>query len=451
MSDASHQKIPANKSYSAFYTDDNEFCFQAGVSRICVNPTKIFTSTFKSMNTEVEQSGKSRYIALGRHYHVLKAYFSNDASEKYIAMLDETEWKFWFIHVTIQLRKLQTSPQWKQDGNLDTNDTMMFATCPLIFHHAFRLKLFAKESPLQVPRDFFHALASCIDTLTPRLPHREFVRMFTDTCTLLLEEDYEITMLKMMEKSGLLVQILRCSTMPLDDMETTYKFYIDLTHQLSFIKKKFKTGQPCNNIIQKILAGDDGHSNPDPKVLNFLQTILKLADKTHQDLPFHLNKYCEFCRTKLSEHLLLCSQCRKAHYCSKECQRNDWKNHKQCCEQNSSLEIKNIDKYENMAKNFLIDHADELQAKLDETISETGLKQNELVLNLDFVADESGVAPALSNPPRFEMLSVKNTLEKLKKLYPNAPKVKTRDLKETEMYLMWRSPVRVNMIVLGPK
>ena len=447
-------------SYSAFFTDDNEYCFQDSTSKIFVNPTKIFTSTFKSMDGIPLMNDRDAII---RHHHfVLYSYFGDPASNKYIAMLDKSEWTFWFIHVITEIRKLQTSPKWKRDGNLDPNYYMWLGICLEIYKSALRLKFSQKESSFEVPRDFYYALTGCIDAVSPRLPHREFVRKFTHICSLILVVDSgDCAMLKMMEKSGLLVQFLRCSTMPLDDMHNVHIFYSNLMNQLSFIQKKFKTGQPCNDIAQKILAGDDGYSNPDPKVLNFLRTILQLAEKARasqlDDQPKNAppqKKICHFCKTTKSDDLMkLCSQCRITHYCSKECQRNDWKSHKQYCEQNSGLKVKNIDKYENMVKTFLTDHSNELQAKVDKTISETGLKQKELVLVLDFAPDESGVAPALSNPPRFEILRVKNAHEYfLHNKYPDALADNINGLLETlmehQMFCVWRSTLRVRLMII---
>ena len=39
---------------------------------------------------------------------------------------------------------------------------------------------------------------------------------------------------------------------------------------------------------------------------------------------------CGFCKSESSE-LKKCNSCEKVFYCNKECQRNDWKNHKPSC------------------------------------------------------------------------------------------------------------------------
>ena len=187
MSGTSDQKMPIdNKSDLSFYTDDNKFRYR----NICVSPTKIFTSTFAKINLIKENTvrimTRTRYnqtviddITLIQ-YALLHEYFSNDASEKYILILDKSEWKFWFIHVITQLRRLQTSPLWKKDGKIDRNDKFMLCVCFRIFFLSYTWKL--SEKSFRVPKEFFYELASCIDTLTPRLPQSDFVHRALDIC-----------------------------------------------------------------------------------------------------------------------------------------------------------------------------------------------------------------------------------------------------------------------------
>ena len=53
----------------------------------------------------------------------------------------------------------------------------------------------------------------------------------------------------------------------------------------------------------------------------------KTEDKKDPEIPENSCAYC----LKKPEKLFMCSQCKKVHYCSKECQRNDWKKHKEKC------------------------------------------------------------------------------------------------------------------------
>ena len=213
-----------------YYTDENMFCYEDSLLGMCVYPTKIFTHKFKTV--QKIQSGMPSCFGIDHYYFVLNTYFDNEASKKYIVMLDESEWKFWFIHVIIQLRKLKTSTQWKEDGELDFNLKVTLDICHLIFDHSNKLEL--SEKSFQVPKEFFQELASCIDVLSPRLPNSQSVQKII-LCASLLEKD---STWKIIEKSGLLVQILRCSAMSLDHVGTLHAelfnpFYYQLTKQLS--------------------------------------------------------------------------------------------------------------------------------------------------------------------------------------------------------------------------
>ncbi|CAG2118505.1 unnamed protein product [Medioppia subpectinata] len=68
-----------------------------------------------------------------------------------------------------------------------------------------------------------------------------------------------------------------------------------------------------------------------------LSKPLSPGDVITQDMPFiHVldvefkGKYCDNC-LKQSDQLKRCSKCLYMYYCSKECQKNDWKYHKNEC------------------------------------------------------------------------------------------------------------------------
>ena len=450
-----NQKITIDdESYSAFYINENDFCFQRYGKLICVNPTKIFSSTFNTMN---ETFTHNLDIELGK-YHTIFRYFLDDASKKYIAMLDESEWKFWFIHAIIKLRKLQTSPKWKQDGDVDWYDEMMLKiSCFSVLNLTHELKI--SERSFQVPKEFFYALASCIDTLTPRLPKPDIAGIIVHTCQLFVDFDDDDdgggdAMWNMIEASGLLVQVLRCSTIPLDNTRFTYRFYYLLTRRLDFIRKKFKVGKPCGDIIHKILAGKDGHSDPDPKVMNYLRTTSKLAEMT--DFPLlDCNKIgqqdimCTFCETSNSKHLRFCSGCRQVSYCSKECQRNHWKSHKQICRHLQGSNERNINMmYENLVERFMIDQRDNIFVALTNVMNiREKNKITDLMLDLDFVPDKTGTPPALSNPPRYYIIDGTS----IPNVYPKHIKEQLesmiKNVKENQILCVYHSKSGWNMVI----
>ena len=87
--------------------------------------------------------------------------------------------------------------------------------------------------------------------------------------------------------------------------------------------------------------------------------------------------------------------------CSKECQVSDWKNHKQQCEIYAKTKFKNIDE---IAQNFCFEHRNLIAEKVKAATEETGLDSIDLALDLNFTSISGEVAPALRNPPEFEVL-----------------------------------------------
>merc|ERR1719469_1044291 len=63
-----------------------------------------------------------------------------------------------------------------------------------------------------------------------------------------------------MESCGMLEQFIRCSTVPQPgDHLSVSKAYEELMMCVSFLKKKFKTGEPCGDVVLRIMDGTDGH------------------------------------------------------------------------------------------------------------------------------------------------------------------------------------------------
>ena len=68
-------------------------------------------------------------------------------------------------------------------------------------------------------------------------------------------------------------------------------------------------------------------------------------------------RQCTFCSKKQSDtvNLKQCAKCKTQSYCSRECQNNDWKNHKKTCAQNSAAST--TDSLTNPPSEDLLKHA----------------------------------------------------------------------------------------------
>ncbi|OSC96969.1 hypothetical protein PYCCODRAFT_1440668 [Trametes coccinea BRFM310] len=76
--------------------------------------------------------------------------------------------------------------------------------------------------------------------------------------------------------------------------------------------------------------------------------------------PKHMLRKCNHCfATAAEKKLMFCTQCKAQTYCSRECQKADWKNHKGACKNNNLLESR-LREYENTPRGqldrlFLVD------------------------------------------------------------------------------------------------
>jgi hypothetical protein len=91
--------------------------------------------------------------------------------------------------------------------------------------------------------------------------------------------------------------------------------------------------------------------------------------------------------------------------------KKDWKLHKIHCTPTDSKHLKSAEIRNNCLIAFTQDNYAEILEKLVDVIDETGLSKAELVVAMDFVADESGRVPSLSDPPEFEIRSVSEYID----------------------------------------
>ncbi|CAG2199188.1 unnamed protein product [Mytilus edulis] len=106
-------------------------------------------------------------------------------------------------------------------------------------------------------------------------------------------------------------------------------------YTVSSIENSLKTSRRRKTIEKQIkhIAVGDGEMNGESRE-PFIFSTNFLNDNERgiqhpQDI-FCMIEACCFCR-KISQHMKFCSRCKKAKYCSKECQTNHWIQHKHMC------------------------------------------------------------------------------------------------------------------------
>jgi hypothetical protein len=201
-----------------------------------------------------------------------------------------------------------------------------------------------------------------------------------------------------------------------------------LTKCTLFIKKKFKRGQPCGDVVRAILEGKDGHKKTRPRIVKKLEAIDFFADylqpsEAALNVFFKPRRMCRHCsngeRTaEFQMALKACSRCKLTFYCSRECQIADWKRHKSKCTTTTKTEEKRANATQQILLNFGNRHYAKIMKKVVEVCDETGLSKSDLLLELDFKPDVDAISPAFRDEPKFKVQRARGYFEGSR---PNEP------------------------------
>jgi len=233
---------------------------------------------------------------------------------------------------------------------------------------------------------------------------------------------------KKLEACGMLAQYIRCSTANTPELIGNIgvlKVYDELIKCSALVKKKFAIGQPCGDVVHSILHGTD-YSKRNTDLIKKLKTIISYADimqpKTQQ--PNGGLRMCRYCNKsghsqEFQKSLKQCSRCRMTYYCSKECQKADWKVHKGTCRHTSKASNKTFEASQHAVLNFCQKNYAAVMKRIVKVCDETGLKKGELLLELEIKPnDKSGITLAFLDPPEFKIAEARGYFEGSR---PNEP------------------------------
>eukprot|EP00526_Cylindrotheca_closterium_P013347 CAMPEP_0113623356 /NCGR_PEP_ID=MMETSP0017_2-20120614/12010_1 /TAXON_ID=2856 /ORGANISM="Cylindrotheca closterium" /LENGTH=523 /DNA_ID=CAMNT_0000533293 /DNA_START=2958 /DNA_END=4526 /DNA_ORIENTATION=- /assembly_acc=CAM_ASM_000147 len=218
---------------------------------------------------------------------------------------------------------------------------------------------------------------------------------------------------KKLEASGILGQFLRCATVQqhpmLDRMRlSTYQMIEMLQSCPIILSRKFKRGEPCGDILQAILDGNDGASTPQPEVIQKLRDIARMVrtvDTTKYRAQIQVY-FCEHCG-KSDKFLELkfhqCAKCQFARYCSRECQVADWKRHKPVCNPFTKNTKKLTEAMHSSIQSFISEHHLDVGRKMAVVCKKTGLEIKDMIIELNFMPNQNGIIPAMQRPPIYRI------------------------------------------------
>ncbi len=359
------------------------------------------------------------------HYMMLKL-FAQNASPKAFKLIPASEIECWFDHAINMLQFFSTSPRYIMTGVLDEHELYILkGSCSLV-SHVKALDISFKKGFLKEIANF---LAAPNAPLMPSAEIADSIFFFVYNVKIMCE-GYKVQgeqwnsekFWNFLESTGLLLQFIRTSTIPQPngDDPDLFVLYDDIIKCLPVLKKKFKRGKPCGDAVRKILSGEDGSRVEREKVLIYLSNLTKMVDAIQPNSSntfFNMSsKMCRYCsKPEDSEDfegtLMKCSRCKNAYYCSKECQKKDWKMHKKFCMLADKQDKKNKQARANAAFTFLDENYTSIMEKFIEVIDMSGKSREDFLLELDFFPGENGCAPALKDPPEFNIKDIRGYIE----------------------------------------
>jgi hypothetical protein len=333
------------------------------------------------------------------------------------------------------LLDLAASASWKRTGDFldDYHNELVgiivpWARVPLFVKHMMK-KGFAALAKLMKAANVFPCPNLCEKVLMViNNANTRVSRMTIDEAAPLKMVDMIESVIYQLEATGLVAQALRALTSPVRDSQTYgMEGYLDFLNCVirddDLIMKRCRPGTNVGKILKALLDGTDGYkpgnnsgANPD---LELVQTRLKIFyDKTlldNEELA-SLRMVCRMC-SKQAETLKRCGRCKCAAYCSRyvfscffyaddstfsgsrlpagettdsifflyfttcrECQLEDWKQHRKMCKKENSGETMPVAR---VTADWVRENISAIRTEVQRVAGRRGLSTKDVVLEID--------------------------------------------------------------------
>jgi hypothetical protein len=351
---------------------------------------------FISMNLTAWGETKLGYV-----YSLMETVAEHASPKKIADGIPESELRTFVEHSRDTLDTLSTDRHWLRRGRISPYHKQLLHTLTCFSMHLSFAKIFVSHGGMEAVAKFY-ASREKNDKPCPFIAER-IVRLASNFLDAVLEQqpDSIDKSYGTLEKTGLLGQFIRC--IPVEPGYHDSQIMLFLQTCLKLVKKKLKSGTPTGDILDAVIAGKDGPINEKAKsCLVKLQSMARLSNDVGDA------KFCGHCGTMEKRvggtKLLQCKQCRRAYYCNKECQVDDWKSHKKECKASRACGTKNMSArkvHQLTMRGFLESNCVYIAREVDKKIQEYNVPQKELLLEMDFFDD----APALRNEFKVGLMS----------------------------------------------
>jgi hypothetical protein len=337
-------------------------------------------------------------------YALILAVAKNASPEKIASGIPESEIRTFIEHMRNMLATISTDRNWLRSGTVSICHERMLQVVTHFVSHPWFLKTFISNDGMEAIGKFY---ASRKKNDAPNRSVAQSILTLVNNSFIVLTREglsYEKGF-GIIEKTGLLGQFIRC--VPVDP-ECAADVLTPLQKCLQLVKKKLKSGTRTGDILDAVIAGNDGPINEKAKSsLTRLQSLARLSNDNdycdNQNATPKICRHCDKMETLGGAKLMKCQRCKVIYYCSKQCQIADWKKHKKSCNVLSScVEERSAHKItQNAITAFVGSNYFDVAKEVYKKTQEFNVSKKELLLYIDFFGD----APALQNKFQVVMLS----------------------------------------------
>jgi hypothetical protein len=366
-----------------------ELCSKEGADDFVDTFGTDFIST--NLTRADDQELSTAYLAT----YVVMADISDNASpEKIASGIPESELRTFVEHTRYTLETLSTDRNWLCSGIVSAGHELLLRAVTSFSKHPLFLKIFLSNQGMEAVAKFY---ASRKKHDTPsQCVAGSIQRLVADAYLILTQEGVSLEkVFGIIEKTGLLGHFIRCVRV---DPEPLVIIVPALQSCVQLVKKKLKSGTRTGDILDAVIAGEDGPISEKAKSsLEGLQTLARLSNNNDN----YDNKCCHYCEkleTQMDNSLLMkCQRCKAAYYCSKDCQVADWKTHKKYCDKLNSgvVSRSTLKTSQNTLWAFIKSNYFDIAKEVYKKTQEYNVPKKELLVEIDFYAYED--APALRN------------------------------------------------------
>lgn len=378
----------------------------------------------QSNNKRLSDIEKSELIGC---YKFIYTIANNADHESFCGKVPRNQIQDWLNLIIEEVKSFTKNKKWINSGRLAFSDLIVFKFCyEILMCSLFTSQVIFESELFQVLANFIKARKANGIALPSSLVCSHLGKIVH--CTLVTANDDQPwateKIFKKFEASGILEQILRCSTVPNTPVEPggnhweTHNFLDIVLGYLessigSVLTQKLKIGEPCGDTLNAILQGRDGSKNAPPKILNRLRGIAALVetfDSTEFKANLAFGSICRPCSKNGDSEapLFRCAQCLLTYYCSKECQRADWKRHKHNCRRRTKRERDKVLSLRMATLRFLNRNFKTVFEEIKRKCDRTGLEASDIAVEIDFMPNSHGIIPALQNPPVFKIALIQD-------------------------------------------